>query len=277
MSTTTKTTAALHYLLLICACNNLRELGDLTEEVTDALQEPEPGEPAPAVLVLSYGVTTKARRGFLLLLVQGRIPTSFAQRLSEDAGISDFVYIASGGEPGVPGIVLKEQRYEQNPPPLPPGYFLLAEPASLCRPDDERWIGYVSSEDETEGKGVLVYEEERKLLFFTEEEAASATAYFQRLIPALLNHCSQDYAHLHAQEVEALQLALWDAEQRRARSLWQPPEEPAGQTPAAAILQELDVWLAQHHYRLVPDEGGDGLRLIPNDQEERERGGSAHE
>lgn len=92
--------SGLHYLLLICdSCTNMRQVEDLCEEMTEALHRPEAGEAQPTeVLVLSYGVTSKAKRGFILLKVLGPIPNGFTQQLRADAGITDFVFIVSSDQ-----------------------------------------------------------------------------------------------------------------------------------------------------------------------------------
>lgn len=130
---------ALQYLLLICAYSSVRDMSDVCDELTNALRgmpKLEEERPSCDVLVLGYGVTTKAQQGFILFLVKGHIPGSFTQRIREDASITDFVYVHSVGEPGVPGLfVYGEPTQEQRslpPPELPAGYFLLANRPAYC-------------------------------------------------------------------------------------------------------------------------------------------------
>lgn len=253
----------LHYLMLACHVTSTRQMVDICDDITSALQTPEEGIAPAEVLVISYGLTTKRRHGFILLLVKGPIPARFTQELQSDASIMDFVYASSVGEPGAPGIFTQDQpeQNEQEPPARPNGYCLLTKPSSLFRPDNERWIAQAESDDPGEGMGILIYEERRKILFLTAEESISTASCLLRVAPALLAASSERYLLLHPTEVEAVSTVLWDTEQRRALRMLQ----STAKVPAPVSLQDLNVWLAYHHYRLVPNDDLPGFRVVSDD------------
>jgi len=236
----------------------------LCDEITYALQVSEEGSAPAEALVLSYGITGKRARGFLLLLIKGGIPKRFTDKLYDDATITDFVVVGSVGEPGAPGIVAYPPPQDENPPTRPDGYSLLTKPASLIRPEDERWIAQAVSDNPDEGMGILIYEEARCVLFLTAEEAISTAACVLRVAPALLAASSDAYLRLHPSEAEALSTIVWEAEQKRMLALMQ---QAATELPAPVSHEALNAWLARHGYRLIAHDDLPGFRIAPKEKE----------
>jgi len=63
------------------------------------------------------------------------------------------------------------------------------------------------------------------------------------------------------------------AEQERQAET-EAPDQAQGQPEIPArvqrAIQELERWLEQHHYRLIPDDETGGLRLVPDDDKGQE-------
>jgi hypothetical protein len=214
-----------------------------------------------------YGISPKRREGFIVVEAGRSFPTTFVEWLKDEQGITDYVmYNTSGPQQERATIAELATWYAPRllAPSLPAGYAALDKPVSIDRPSDEIWIARALSNDEAEGEGVLIYGENQALWFLTPEEAINTLVYLFGQARALVAACPQEYlqAPQHREQLAAIRRALLAIEPDQLEL----PRQT--KTTAATALQELDAWLQRNHYRLVPDEERESLRLIPDDRED---------
>ncbi len=256
-------TSAQAQQVFITCISNRRVVSDLVDDIDSQ------GLVGHGATILLYGFSQKTQNGFIVVEAAHTLPFAFLRWLRRDSRIIDYcVYDVPCSEQERLAVAEWASAYYSprlDAPALPAGYTLLAEPVSLDRPSDEIWLAYVLRSDASvEGAGILVYQERGEIFFLAAEEAITVTAALLEIAPVLGNACSDGFlqAPQHAERLEVIRRAVVATEPE--------PHEPARQTPTAAAIQELDAWVARHHYRLVPDVQGDGLHLIPDDQAEGE-------
>src|SRR5579864_6272918 len=87
----TKPQKTLQYLLILGQLGGIRDLAELTDMLSDALQGAltYPG----SVSTLSSGVTNKEKQGSILFLTRGTIPASFVRSLQTNAAIASYAFL----------------------------------------------------------------------------------------------------------------------------------------------------------------------------------------
>jgi hypothetical protein len=162
------------------------------------------GSPAT---VLGYGITTKQADGFVLVEAARGVPPAVYEWMNEEGDILSY------SVNDVPSLIQERDAFDPAwyqsdlpAPPLPKGYMLLATPVSIDAPSNERWLSFVSSEQE--GEGLLYYEATRALLFLPREEALASTLHFYRMTATLLDGCEPGFLQVHAADLAALRREL---------------------------------------------------------------------
>ncbi len=144
-----------------------------------------------------YSISIKTYQCHLFVEAIHGVPSSVISWLKTERLVIDYIVrIAPESlEEWMNALDRATRRYSRrlDPPPVPTGYTLRAEPTSIDRPSDEIWVGAVQSADSYESMSILLYDERGAQTLLEADEAIMLLAYLLKHARPLLRDCPLEF------------------------------------------------------------------------------------
>ncbi len=191
-STIAQTSQRGELLFVWCDAGRL-QLERLLNEVEQRFAEA--GSP---VTIQLYGVSAKARWGYLIAEATRGVPSDVRQWLQGEPQIIDYTIRVAPALAQQEYLRLVEWaalRYSRklDPPPVPVGYTLLTEPVCVDQPSGEIWTAYAQSADPLVGRGLVLYDFGKVRELLGADESLFLLAYLLTHGLTLLEDCPLEF------------------------------------------------------------------------------------